>query len=409
MGMNFKETIAFLDIMYTSNIKLVPCLMGHTGVGKTEIYKQYARARGKDLIIIHVAQLEPSDFVGLYHVSEDKRTSNCPPDWLPYKEMSEDNLKIVEAHANTPEKLAAALQKACSHGEINPNGGIVFLDEVNRAHEDMRQALYQFLQDRTIHTYTLPQGTQNEDGSYIGRYDIGAAGNPPSEGYEAYEFDPALVNRLAFINFVPSFEETKNHLQGKHGRNLVLSWVDSNKDLVDYGDEFEINDLLYTPRNVEEHILLFNRVRKNPDKSFKRKVFETIMQKEKVQSFMAFLEEVEYINFKDIMNGVSGDKQKKLETLLKDNRMDIISTITNDLAEYWQSHNLGDKTNHYKDEKLAIQHTVDFLESVEDEVCCAFIDGLKKSYDNPKCIVNDTYFRKILKPKLKKYAHVFNS
>jgi hypothetical protein len=323
--MNFKEVQKYLPIIFKTNLR--PCFMGHTGIGKTELVKQYARDQKMDLIIIHVAQLEPSDFVGLYQINEDGRTSNCPPAWLPYKEHENGEGKVIEASAQTPDELAEVIQKAA--GFVNPNGGIVFLDEVNRAHEDMRQALYQFLQDKRIHTYELPDS-----------YQIVCAANPSSEGYEGYEFDPALINRLAWVNFVPDFEETKSYLEGQYGRNAITSWVDSNKDLIEFGDDFEIEGLRYTPRMAENHIKLYNACRKE-GKEFKRKVFETIMPKDKVRSFMSYLEEIEYINYKDVMNGVKGDKQKKLDQLLKENRMDILSTITMDLAEFFFEYELG--------------------------------------------------------------------
>lgn len=389
MAMSFQEVIKYFPVIFNTNLR--PCLMGHTGIGKTELVKQYARDNKMDLIIIHVAQLEPSDFVGLYTINDDKRTNNCPPAWLPYRNLDEATIKELDKSKG----MSLEDVMPTDGGFINPNGGIVFLDEVNRAHEDMRQALYQFLQDKRIHTYELPDN-----------YQIVCAANPASEGYEGYEFDPALVNRLAWVNFRPSFEETKTYLEAQYGRNPITSWIDSNKDLVEYGDDFQIEDLRYTPRMTENHIKVYNACRKE-GKEFKRKVFETIMPKEKVQSFMSYLEEIEYINYKDVMNGVKGDKKKKLETLLKDNRMDILSTITMDLAEFFESYNLGDGSKLFKDEKAAIQNTVDFLDSVKDEQCCAFIDGLKKSYDNPKSIVNDAYFLKVLKPKLKKYRHVF--
>jgi len=46
-----------------------------------------------DCVVIHVAQLEPSDFIGLYKIDEDGRTSNCPPNWLPYKTSEEEEVK----------------------------------------------------------------------------------------------------------------------------------------------------------------------------------------------------------------------------------------------------------------------------------------------------------------------------
>ena len=408
MGMNFKEVRKFLPMIFTTNLR--PCLLGHTGIGKTECITQFAQESGMDLIIIHVAQLEPSDFVGLYKVNEEGRTDNCAPSWLPYKEAETvKGSKKIEATAKSTEDIAHILKKA-SAGVINPNGGIVFLDEVNRAHEDMRQALYQFLQSGEIHTYALPKGHATEVNSLglpKGKYHIACAANPSTEGYETYEFDPALMNRLSWVNFMPSFDETKKYLEGKYGRNPVLSWIDSDKALVDYGDEFQIEGLLYSPRMTENHIRLYTASRKE-GKEFKRKVFETIMPKDKVQSFMAYLDEIEYINYKDVMNGVSGDKLKKLEKLLADNRMDVLSTITMDLADFFSTYEIGSGSELFKDEGTAVKNTVEFLDKIKDEQACAFIDGLKKGYDSPKNIVHTDIFKKVMKPKLTKYRKVFS-
>jgi hypothetical protein len=409
--MNFNESIRYVELLWRANSKIKPCLLGHTGLGKTELFKQLAKKHGMDLIILHVSQLEPSDFVGLYKINEDGRTDNCPPSWLPYKGEG----RVLELNKDKGQSLADILPQG--KGFINPNGGIVFLDEVNRGHEDIRQAMYQFLQDGKVHTYTLPEGDLDENGAFVlneqgfikGKYYIVTAANPVSEGYEGYEFDPALVNRLGWVQFRPEFEETKSYLQDKYGRNPVISWVDSNKDLIDMGDEFAIEGLLYSPRNVEEHIKLFEAAKKEPVK-FLRKVLETIMQKEKVQSFMSYLEEIQFINYKDVMNGLNGQKQKKLEQLLKEQRMDILSTITMDLADFFSRYEFGvTKSDLVEDEKAAEIKVTDFLLAVPDELCTAFIDGLGKIYDNPKAIVYQAYFRKNMKAKLSKYAHLFKA
>jgi MoxR-like ATPase len=407
MGMNFKEVRKFLPMIFQTNLR--PCLLGHTGIGKTECITQFAHEFGLDLIIIHVAQLEPSDFVGLYHVNEDGRTDNCSPSWLPYKEeTTAKGGKVVNAKATSTEEVAHILKKAGA-GVINPKGGGIFLDEINRSHEDMRQALYQFLQSGEIHTYALPKGDPsklNELGLPMGKYHIATAANPSSEGYETYEFDPALMNRLAWVNFTPSFDETKIYLEGKYGRHPVLSWVDSDKGLIDYGDEFQINGLLYSPRMTENHIKLFNASKKE-GKEFRRKVFDTIMPKDKVQSFMAYLEEIEYINFKDVLNGVKGDKAKKLEALIKDNRMDILSTINNDMSDFFDKYNLGEGSELFKNEEDAVKNAVDFLVQLKDELILAFIDGLKNNYNNPKSVLRHPYFHANIKPRAKAKRDLF--
>lgn len=399
MGMNFKEVAKFVPMIFQTNLR--PCLLGHTGIGKTEFWKQFCAANDLDLIIIHVAQLEPSDFVGLYRINEDGRTSNCPPNWLPYKTGKS---KVVEV--DNGDQLAQVL----SESYINPNGGVIFLDEINRAHEDMRQALYQFLQDGKIHTYSLPKGDPkelNNLGLPKGKYHISCAANPSSEGYETYEFDPALMNRIAWVNFTPSFEDTRTYLEGKYGRSHVLSWVDSDKGLIDYGDEFNISGLLYSPRMTENHIILFN-ASQGEGREFRRKVFETIMQKEKVQSFMAYLQEIEYINYKDVLSGLKGEKEDKLHELVKNNRMDVLSTITNDLAEVFENYEMGSKkSDAFNNEESAVKNLVSFLDLMKDELICTFLDGIKKGFNNPKNVVHAKIFKDTFKARMKEYRHVF--
>jgi MoxR-like ATPase len=158
--MNFKETLRFLPHIWKTN--LVPCLLSPTGLGKTELFRQVAQANNMDLIVIHVAHLEVADFVGLPHINEDNKTANSSPNWLPYKAWDvkeHDKYKEIEATVSSPKELEEVLKKLVppsGQGYINPNGGIIFLDEVNRGQEDMRQAMYQFLQEGRIHTWQKP-------------------------------------------------------------------------------------------------------------------------------------------------------------------------------------------------------------------------------------------------------------
>ena len=122
---------------------------------------------------------------------------------------------------------------------------------------------------------------------------------------------------------------------------------------------------------------------------------------------MAYLEEIEFMNYVDVMNGLNKDQQVKLEKLLKDNRMDILSTITMDLADFFSKWEKGNKSKDVKDESATVVNVTNFLERIEDEIFMSFLDGIKKAYDNPKSIVFEKYFREKLKPKAKKYKHLF--
>jgi len=382
--MNFKETTQFIDVIRKTGANLVPCLMGHTGIGKTELVEQYAAQRNMDCIVIHVAQLEPSDFIGLYQIDEDGRTSNCPPNWLPYKNPTK---------AQKKEDNKIALEKIVK-GEINPNGGILFLDEINRGHEDIRQSLYQLINKREIGTYALPKN-----------YTIVAAANP-SNSYETYEFDKALVNRFAWCKFQPDTSESFEYLTSKHGANPILDWLKTDKDLLDLGDDdFEIDDMLLSPRMTENAILLYNEIAQE-NKTIKRKFLEALIQKEKVQAFLSFEEEMQHINFKEV---IQGKKQDKVKQLIRDKRLDVLSTITLHLADYLDSYSFdgkGDDVIKKGKEKEAVKNLTDFMIATPAELNTVFIDACK-SYNRTDSIFHQEYFRTKLKEKLGSYKKLF--
>ncbi|PLV59734.1 AAA family ATPase [Thermotoga sp. KOL6] len=140
----------------------IPLLVGHFGVGKTDIAKDIAKETGRDLIILVLSQMEPGDLIGLPARSEEK-TTFLKPDWWP-------------ENGNT----------------------IVFLDEINRAHRSVRNAIMQLLVDKRIHNHVLPNETW-----------IMAAMNPPEEEYDQADLitDPAFISRFFILEVNPNASE----------------------------------------------------------------------------------------------------------------------------------------------------------------------------------------------------------
>lgn len=378
--MNFQETLKAIAMLHKTD--LVPLLIGHTGIGKTDLVKQYAASIGYNLIIIHVAHLEPSDFVGLYKTTADGRTMNCPPNWLPYIK----DMKHVE-------------EVDCLEGEA-PRGYIVFLDEVNRAKEDMRQSMQQFILTKKIHTYEAPPNTF-----------LVAAGNPANK-YECYEFDDALVNKFANIKFRPDVNESLGYLEGKHGSNPLLSWLTTDKSLIDLGDDdFEISGLKLTPRIADNAMLLYRELESEPV-NFQRKVFETIMPKDKVASFLSFLDEIKHINYVDVINGV---KAEKIQELLKNNRRDILSVIVNDISKLFEAYEIGvtDIKKEVKGvkvtDKVARTNCATFLKECPSELTTTFLNQINDTYEKKTGILNDPDFKAALTEKLKDFKEVLKA
>jgi hypothetical protein len=375
-AMNVQDTLKFFEYIFHTDIR--PCLLGGTGIGKTQVIKQLAQKQNKDLIILHVSQLEPSDFVGLYKTTEDGRTMNCSPNWLPYKDA-----KVIE------HKKGESLDKVLpgmGSGYVNPNGGYIFLDEFNRGKEDIRQSMYQFLNEKRIHTYRLPDN-----------YEIITAANPP-EGYETYEFDKALDNRLAYIRFTPTFDETKTYLTEKYGaRNPVLDWANSDKSLIDYGDDFSIPTRTFSPRFLEVAIILVDKMVSEPS-AFQRKALSTILAPELLQSFMSFQEEIKFLSYMDI---IEGKKQDRLEELLKRKRLDVVSTLVSHLADHYGKN----KIDITKDSK-EVKNVSEFFSKIGAENCTQFIDSLK-GYTDKNMIHRHPTMMKVMKEKIAHYGNLF--
>ncbi|HOQ39240.1 MAG TPA: MoxR family ATPase [Fervidobacterium sp.] len=140
----------------------IPLLIGHFGVGKTDIARDIAKETGRKLTILVLSQMEPGDLIGLPARDENK-TKFLPPDWWP------------------------------DDGNV-----IILLDEINRAHRSIRNAIMQLLIDKRIHNHILPEGTW-----------IMASMNPPDENYDQVELitDPAFLSRFFIFEVHPEPKE----------------------------------------------------------------------------------------------------------------------------------------------------------------------------------------------------------
>lgn len=394
--MNFKETLKFLKIITKTD--LVPNLVGHTGVGKTELATQFSAWLGYKLIIVHMAQLEPSDFIGLYKTTAEGRTMTCPPVWLPFDSdevVNNDKVTVVNG------------------GKKNHKGYVILLDEINRGQTDCRQAMYQFLSTKCLHTYQAPNKTIHLEinGEKLSLPEtILIATSNPTEGYETYEFDDALNQRLANVYFQPDVEETLTYLKGKHGDNLILSWLKTDTGLLEYGNEFRLPEVKLTPRTSDHAMKLWPCI-ENEDGSFLRKCLETIMPKDKAVSFISFMDEMKNISKIDVMNGVTSEKVK---LLLKNNRLDVLSKICNDLSEILNQYtfgetDLGSLSGVTVSNEKAVGNIAAYLVSCPADMVMMLFNSLEKAYGGRNSIANDPTFTKVLAPKMVEFGPVLQA
>lgn len=186
----------------------VPLLVGHAGIGKTEIIKTIGKRTKRKVIILSLSQMEPGDLIGMPDRKEDK-TIWLKPDWMP----EDDNT-------------------------------ILFLDEINRSNEHIRSAVMQLLLDRRIHEHKLPKGTW-----------VVAAMNPETEDYSVDTvFDKAFIDRFVWLKVSNSFEDWKqyaNNLSKNRGKKYLRALEELYKqDIYSFAisETFELLEITPTPR-----------------------------------------------------------------------------------------------------------------------------------------------------------------
>lgn len=160
----------------------VPCLVGSTGIGKTQLMRQVAQEMDATLLPLFLAHREREDVIGIPFPSDDTPT---------YKFLVEE-----------------AIYKILDHEKPV----IIHLDEFNRADTPVLNAAFTMIEDRVYGSLKLPNN--------VG---IACCMNPSEEGYivNGCENDPAFRRRLCFVNVVA------NH----------LTWIEYATNEGDYDED----------------------------------------------------------------------------------------------------------------------------------------------------------------------------
>ena len=141
------RVVEVLDLAYRARRPVL--LEGPTGIGKSQIVGEFARASGLGFSVLDLSLLEPPDLVGL-PVIEGGRTHYACPAELP-----------------------------------QTGRGVLMLEELNRAEIPVMQPALQLLSARRLHAYELPPG-----------WICVAAINPEDGDYQVNRLDPALRSRF---------------------------------------------------------------------------------------------------------------------------------------------------------------------------------------------------------------------
>ncbi len=174
-------------------------IRGRHGVGKSETVYAYAAKVGKKVVERRASQMTEGDLVGL-PVVENNSTSWNPPDW--YKE-------------------------ACD------NGVVLFMDEIDRAVQEVRQGFFQMTDSRTINGWRLHPDTE-----IFGAVNGGVHGAQYSVG----DMDPAELDRWTVFDLEPSVEDWIEFARkDERIHPLIIDFVRDTPASLEHKGEFEPN------------------------------------------------------------------------------------------------------------------------------------------------------------------------
>lgn len=167
--MNIKDVKQVLPFLLKN--KIVPFFWGSQGVGKTSVMKQYCADNNLDIRVLYTATQDVGDLIGLLVKDDNGGVYHARPKWFP------------------------------TEGE-----GIIFLDELNRAPNDVIQAMFSFILEGKLHTHVLPPG-----------WKIVAAGNYNSDRFTTTDTsDAAWMSRFCHLDFTPTIEEFIVHAESRN-------------------------------------------------------------------------------------------------------------------------------------------------------------------------------------------------
>ena len=315
------ELKEFLNVCRKARV--VPHIWGRQGIGKSQIVKQYADASNLQCIDLRLSLLEPGDLMGM-PVIEDEKTVFKKPAWFPKPKTS----------------------------------GVLFLDELNRANEDILQAVFQLILDRRVNDHVLPEGWQ-----------VVCAGNYGKD-FQVNELDAALMNRFCHVHLETDYKSWSDWANGKINDKLSKIVVE-NKLLEDKDSPFSIIDLPIktTPRSWDFlNQLIMSGL---PEKLFKEASYGLLSPKDaELFSKAFFMKDYIHLTVEDVLNA----NAKKLDKVVKhENVMQLCWSVNEELFIMLQKRQLA---------QLQLSNFIQYLAMLPDDIAYALMHKIIKDKTN---------------------------
>lgn len=212
--------------------KNTPLFIGEHGIGKTSGVEQFTQENNLELRTIRLGQIsDAGDLTGLPALV-DSITGKT----IDFNSATAKDLNTLVTKFIAPEIFPRETEKG-------KNGGILFLDEINRCPPDLLQAVFQLVENGGMNGYNLPDN-----------WSVVTAMNPPTDDYTVTDFsDQAFQDRFCHIEVVADNDEFIRYIKDKGFESVIPYFLGENPNHIRKGGEvFRIDYVTPSNRSWEK-------------------------------------------------------------------------------------------------------------------------------------------------------------
>jgi hypothetical protein len=308
--MNFKQAKLAMKVLFAAGI--TPHFIGRHGIGKSAGVYQFAAENDYEVAEIRVGLMaDAGDLVGIQEFLKCEQTGQAYatkhilPDWFM--------------------KAVSDVQNAAASGK----GVIIFIDELNRGHKDLLQAIFELVYDKSL------KGVKMRDNCHVV-----AASNPPTDDYAVLDFaDSAFQDRFCHIKLEPSVDEFIQF--GKtlgQMENSVVDFIAEYPQMLETeGAPFSLDFVSPSRRSWDRLSKILKVIDSNPEfKEVELELMFGIVGEKAALAYRTFRDSyIKSIKAQDVLDNYSkiAAVRDSVTNAINKGRTDMMGTLTEELTD----------------------------------------------------------------------------
>lgn len=329
--MTIKEVEGAVELLLKPPQVVTPYIHGKSGIGKSSICAQIAERMDIGFIDLRLSQLESSDLRGIPTPDYENGSSRwLPPETIPFENFAEFYIP------GTTRKFS--------------DGGILLLDEINRARFDVLQAVFELVWDRRVGLHKL-----------LDNWFLVCAGNLGEDDHtEVTEFDDAALNNRFIHYYVEDqglFDCWMEWAEGPGNVHSDVIGFIKGKPSVLYTDMKENEVVFCTPRTWDNFSKILKQNSEMDPSAITSMIGKAYLGHVAV-GFLAYLRQKSKITPSDVVNKYP-DFKKKIAALSRDEKYALSNEVVTFLKDHKKVHDgILDNVNMFVMNDLEKDHMI---------------------------------------------------